>query len=709
MESPSNVNRNRQLAVALLSVALVAGCSAEARKARHLERGDGYFAEKQYREAVLEYGNVVAIEPTNIHANGRLGLSHLELGEFAPAFRHLSIARQGAPDDVAVRLKLGTLYLLSRQIDEARAEADAVIAVEPANFEALILQAQTAASLEERTHSLETLEGLRDQFDNRAQYHWALADLKAKGGEPEAAERELLLAAEKDPTSVQAHVIVGALHSSKQDFDNAEASFRSAVELEKQLIESNEPTDFRAHTTLGRFYESRQDLERAEGIFKQASELSEPGSPQRVQLADFYMGAGRRDDAMQALRQILEEAPESGAALHRIAELELRAGNLDASASAIQSALALNPSDPQATFLQGHLQIAREDLPAAVQSFQKILDLEPSHAYARYSLGVALERQGNVQQAKSELRRTIDANPDFARAVFELARINLQSDAGDVAIEDLTRFLDAHPNNPLAYAALGDAYRIQKDGNAALVNLERWRGQILQARDSGLTPVESAAFEFRFGEAHVLRGELDQAESAYMNALRDFPGFAPAHTGLGMLYARRGRSDMAQRQFTQALELNPNDSMSNVMIGMSQQERGDVQQAIASYEKVLENGSGSAAAAAANNLAYIFIDSDVDRALELARRANELAPNNAAIADTLGWVLFKTGEYAEAEPLLSRSLETLTDNAEVHYHLGMTRQQLGKTDDARQLLQKALELDPNFPGSDEARRVIGSR
>ena len=40
-------------------------CSQEARKARHLERADQYFDQKEYREAVIEYRNVLQIEEDN--------------------------------------------------------------------------------------------------------------------------------------------------------------------------------------------------------------------------------------------------------------------------------------------------------------------------------------------------------------------------------------------------------------------------------------------------------------------------------------------------------------------------------------------------------------------------------------------------------------------------------------------------------------------
>src|SRR6266581_5173192 len=99
------------LVAGLLSVA---GCSRspEAQKARYLERGDKYAAREQYREAIIEYRNVLRYDGANVRAMRQLGVAHYTLGEPAQAYRYLLKAQELAPGDLEVRLKLGTIYLL---------------------------------------------------------------------------------------------------------------------------------------------------------------------------------------------------------------------------------------------------------------------------------------------------------------------------------------------------------------------------------------------------------------------------------------------------------------------------------------------------------------------------------------------------------------------------------------------------------------------
>ena len=83
MNQPSRMSRVKSWPVLLLVVlAATIGCarSPEAQKARHLERGDKYFARTQYQEALIEYWNVLRVDPAHPQAVRQAGLAHYHLG-----------------------------------------------------------------------------------------------------------------------------------------------------------------------------------------------------------------------------------------------------------------------------------------------------------------------------------------------------------------------------------------------------------------------------------------------------------------------------------------------------------------------------------------------------------------------------------------------------------------------------------------------------
>jgi tetratricopeptide (TPR) repeat protein len=113
-------------------------------------------------------------------------------------------------------------------------------------------------------------------------------------------------------------------------------------------------------------------------------------------------------------------------------------------------------------------------------------------------------------------------------------------------------------------------------------------------------------------------------------------------------------------------------------------------------------------ASAANNLAYNLADQDKDinEALKFAQLAKEKLPDDPNVMDTLGWVYYKKGLYDSAIGEFTECLEKMPDNPTAIYHLGMAYNKKGDLGKARVELQKALRLDKNFSGAEEAKRVL---
>ncbi len=84
-------------------------CSQEAKKERHWKRGEKYFSENNFREAIIEYKNVVQIEPTFAQARYKLGLAHLRVGQFREAYLEFLKTIELDPNMLDARLHLGNI------------------------------------------------------------------------------------------------------------------------------------------------------------------------------------------------------------------------------------------------------------------------------------------------------------------------------------------------------------------------------------------------------------------------------------------------------------------------------------------------------------------------------------------------------------------------------------------------------------------------
>lgn len=103
---------------------------------------------------------------------------------------------------------------------------------------------------------------------------------------------------------------------------------------------------------------------------------------------------------------------------------------------------------------------------------------------------------------------------------------------------------------------------------------------------------------------------------------------------------------------------------------------------------------------AMNNYAYNLSvrGEKLERAAELAVKAMELDPDNAAYLDTMGWIFYKTGEFEKARRFIKASIDLDDEaaSAEVLEHLGDVYDKLNKPDEAKKWWRKALEKDPSL-------------
>jgi Flp pilus assembly protein TadD len=106
-----------------------------------------------------------------------------------------------------------------------------------------------------------------------------------------------------------------------------------------------------------------------------------------------------------------------------------------------------------------------------------------------------------------------------------------------------------------------------------------------------------------------------------------------------------------------------------------------------------------------NNLAWIYLETGDERALEMARLADQAAPKNPDIEDTLGWVLVENGAAGEGLSYLRASARARPQNATIQYHLGVAYQRVGDSEGARGALKKALALG-DFPERGDAQRRL---
>jgi tetratricopeptide (TPR) repeat protein len=207
------------------------------------------------------------------------------------------------------------------------------------------------------------------------------------------------------------------------------------------------------------------------------------------------------------------------------------------------------------------------------------------------------------------------------------------------------------------------------------------------------------------GKIYEAQGDFTHAEADLLKATELDPNLVPAYLLLAELYVATNRQQQAIEELNKSIEKNKNAS-ALMLLAMIQDGLKNFEAARDAYEKLLTVVPDSSLAL--NNLAVLYSErlGQLDKAYDLATKAREATPNEPHIADTLGWILFKRGEYGNALRLLDESAGKLPDQPEIQFHAGMAHYMLGDEAAAHLALQKAADASADFPDKDEARQRL---
>lgn len=698
------------------------GCSKEAKRDRYLRQAETYFASGDYERARLGFLNVLQIERTNSIAIPRLGLILYDQGLVQKSAPYLAAARQVAPTNVEARIRFAYLYLAAGQHDNARREAIEIAQIRPGFEEAILLLAETATKPEEIQETQRLIQIQRQSSGEKAAHLLAQAVFVFRQKNLAAVEKLLGQALALDPKSVGAHSALASLNV------------------------------------------ARTNLMVAGEEFKAAADLSPSRSGHRLKYADFLLRSGAVDKGTKLLEEMTRQTPDFIPAWVALAQVYFNPKQYDDCSRAVDRVLAVDPSNYVARTLHARLALARNDPAKAVAELEKLAVEFPKSADLRFQLGLAALLDKDASKAEASFGQAVNLAPDFAEAVFILAQLNLNKGRFDSVIGLLTQLLKSHPDAGRAYPLLAQAYLSSDQPKSALAVLQSFQkafpadpqgpfqvGLVLvqqnrtnearaafeqalklqpaylpaatklieqdlaarntqpalqRALDQVSRATNSPAARALLGEVYLALQDGKQAEVELRRAIQIDAGYREPYMLLARLYVGGKQLQAALDQLSDLLQRKPDDLGALMLSGVLNAEQKNYGKARDAYEKLLTVKPDFVAAI--NNLAYLYSEHlrDLGKALDYGRKARRLLPSDPAVADTLGWILFRRGEYGEAVALLRESALRLSSAPEIQYHLAMAYYMMAQEVQARSAFENALRSSSDFPGKEEAARKL---
>jgi tetratricopeptide (TPR) repeat protein len=175
------------------------------------------------------------------------------------------------------------------------------------------------------------------------------------------------------------------------------------------------------------------------------------------------------------------------------------------------------------------------------------------------------------------------------------------------------------------------------------------------------------------GDALGTRGDFANAAREYRKAA-NLAFTEPVAMRMIEALQRSGQTAAAAQVLQLFREQNPRSVSAALLAAAGHMQARDWPQAIRIYEG-LRSRLGDRDAVMLNNLAWAYSESgDYDRAIPLARKAWALDKDNPATADTLGWLLFKSGRNrAQGLALLERASRGAPTDVQIQKHLQSAR------------------------------------
>jgi len=739
------------LVVWLVVLVAAAGCrhDPQARKQHFMERGDSYFKDARYGEAVIEYKNAVREDPSYGDGYYRLGLALLRQGQWTQATQSLSRALLYTPDNLDARLRLGDMLVASGQFEDATAQANEVIKRDPENASVHLLLGQIQLQQKRYKEAEEEFRqaNKREPLDSVPHGNLALAELLS--GDFEGAEKNFEKAAELSPNDPQYTINWANFYRSRHQPDRAEQVLRRSMEQNPKAIEL--PL---AVADLYVYQSRTADAKRLLGEIE-GNTRAYADAPRKV--ADFYM---QHNDAASALDRYLALARKSTAdeaLIENVVECNLQLGKW-ADAETWIDKHNKKDLDPAFQLLRARAETGEYHLRDAVSELQSLIQADPGNILALYYLSQADLQRGDVEGAKSALAESLRMQPGYLSALLALGNLSLQ--VGDSA--GALRYADQIISRSYwivdAHLIAGNAYVLRGNATAALNEF-----QIA----ANLNPSSPTALE-RIGRVLTAQGKYSESEKAYESALSFDPGYSLALGGLVENFVAQNQPDRARARieeqvrrepgryqmqlikgqfcmshgdwacgeasYKKALELNAYDPTAllalahiyastnrtseiapeyelarekfpeylptYIELGQVYESQGDFDRAKKAYQDALQINQNYVVAL--NALAWLECEhgGSLNEALELAQQAKKQQPDNPHINDTLAWIYYKQGLYPSAVQLLEPTVAANPKNPDYQYHLGMAYLTAGRQEQGRRALQAALRAGL---GSDEAK------
>jgi putative PEP-CTERM system TPR-repeat lipoprotein len=610
--------------------------------------GSSNFAMGNYEQANIYLTRFVNAVPTHVQGRKLLAATRLKLEHPEDALKILQPAANDSNADVDLLIMASqaaaSLGETEWQLDYLKKAAEIAPEKISIRTELARVYMQHGAMKE----AIAELESIHDESgDNKKNQLIAYAYMR--NGDYASARKQVNAMLEQTPNSPRLYVFLGIIDLQDGKRSAARQHFKHALDIKMNYV----PAQLR----LARMDLEDSNLNSAVERFSNVLQIDGSNTIAMLGQAQIAEIQGNQERALAWIEQARDK--NRTALLPRVILVRyyMRTNRPENALIIANEIDALKPNSLISLLLLGQAQRQVGHIDKSVKTFEVMISKYSKSEIAFVELAKSYAATGDITKSRNTIERALELKPNSLVAQIFMVRLDLMDGRYNSALKMARKIQKDHNKNAVGFSLTGDIYIKQKKYKNAQ-----------QMYQKAIDIQKTDKLIVKLAKAKSMAGEQEDALMVLKNGQKLFHHNSVIETALAEFYHKSGKIDLAEQYYQQVLQTQPENPI------------------------VL------------NNLAMIYTDKDVTKALGYANQAYKITPNNVAIADTLGWLMVETGQVEKGLKLL-REAALNSDNPTIQYHFAVALAKNGKTSEAKKKLKDILVTGIEFDEREQAKKL----
>lgn len=570
-----------------LSLLVLGGCSSpEARRARHMSRGQEYLRDGNLEKAQVEFQNVLQIAPGDITARVLLGQVAERKGSIREAFGDYRAAVDMDPQNPVARSSLGRIYVFAnepitalelvepalmrypndpdlltvrgsarqelRDTDAAFSDARRAVQVAPQNENAIALLASLYVTSRDGARAVTLLQGSLKHMPGSIPLRQILASVYQSLDEPQLVESQYLEIVKLAPKEFRYRLQLAQFYQRGHRPGDAEEVLKKAV--------AAMPRENDAKLAYVEFVSSARSVQDGRRLLNEFISRDPQNYDLQLGLGEMQLKSADLKGALDTYRRIVangEDHPQTLIARNRIATILVTQGQTAQALALVSEVLQRSPRDSDALIMRGNIELQRGDSAAAIADLRAVLRDQPEDVPILRTLARAHLANGEPELAEGSLRDAMKAAPRSVGVRLDLAQLLMESNRYASALAILEETVLEAPTSLEARVALA----------RGLLAARQYPMAGRAAEDLRQVAPQSAIGWYLGGLAAVAQSRPDDARTQFERGLELEPHSIDLITSLVKLEVSTDHLPQAFARAEAAVAAQPHDALPHNVLG----------------------------------------------------------------------------------------------------------------------------------------------